>query len=307
MTRAVFLGTPPAAVPSLAALSEVADIAAVITQPDRPKGRSSALVTPAVKEAALDWGLRVAQPESRSQLEDALASVGEFDVGVVVAYGRIIPEDALATAYRGFLNVHFSLLPRWRGASPVVRTILAGDDETGVSLMELDAGLDTGPIVAAEATAVRHDDTTGSLTARLSHRGASLLARHLVPYAEGAMRPKPQDDARATAAGLVRTEEAHVAPTHHSAVAVERAVRAFDPRPGAWTNLAGDRVKLWKVSQWSGGGPQAGVVELVGDAVVMGCRQGAIQLLEVQPAGKSRLAAADWFRGRTGPVAYSSS
>ena len=172
--RAVFLGSPSAAIPSLAALIDVVDVDLVVTQPDRPRSRSATPVASPVKRAAEEWGLRVAQPEDKDQLFAVLGDAS-FDVGLVVAYGRLLEPRVLELATGGFINVHFSLLPRWRGAAPVERSVLAGDESTAASLMLIDEGLDTGPVIAVVETPIADDETGGSLTGRLSYLGAMLV------------------------------------------------------------------------------------------------------------------------------------
>ena len=274
----------------------------VTTRPDRPRGRSGRPQAPPVKEAALALGLPVAQPERAAHDLERLRSLAP-EVAVVVAYGQLLPPAVLAVPAAGFLNVHFSLLPRWRGASPVVRTLLAGDPVTGVTLILLDEGMDTGPVVAVEPTLVRPGETAGELTGRLAGLGAEMLARHLPAHLAGAITPRPQPAEGATAAARVRVEEAFVDPTLHRGEAVLRAVRAFDPKPGAWTELDGARVKLWRARPAAGPGPEPGVAAVVGEAVLLGAADGPVELLEVQPAGRGRMGAAAWMRGRRGRVA----
>lgn len=301
MTTAVFYGTPAEAVPVLAALLDVAEVPLVVTQPDRARGRSKRPQPPPVKVAAEAWGLPVAQPDRASADPGAIRSLAP-DVAVVAAYGQLLKPALLEVPARGFVNVHFSLLPRWRGASPVVRAILAGDEATGVSIMRLDEGLDTGPVYATAATPIRAADTGGTLTARLAALGARLLADTLPGIVEGSCTAAAQDDAAATAAGKVHTAEAFVDPVHHSARAVLRAVRAFAPKPGAWGAVGGQRVKLMAAAP-ADAGPEPGVAELRGADVVLGTRDGAVALRIVQPSGKGPMAAADWMRGRRGEPA----
>ena len=297
--RAVFYGTPAEAVPSLETLAGIADVLLVTTRPDRPRGRSGRPQAPPVKEAALALGLPVAQPERAAHDLERLRSLAP-EVAVVVAYGQLLPAAVLAVPAAGFLNVHFSLLPRWRGASPVVRTLLAGDSVTGVTLMMLDEGMDTGPVVAVEPTVVRPGETAGELTARLAVLGAEMLVRHLPAHLAGETTPRAQPAEGATAAARVRVEEAFVDPTLHRAEAVLRAVRAFDPKPGAWTKLDGARVKVWRARPVAGTGPGPGVAAVTGEAVLLGAADGPVELLEVQPAGRDRMGAAAWMRGRRG-------
>lgn len=297
--RAVFYGTPAEAVPALAALAEVAEVALVTTRPDRPRGRSGKPQPPPVKEAALARGLAVAQPERAADHLERLRSLAP-DVAVVVGFGQLLPPALLAVPAAGFLNVHFSLLPRWRGASPVVRALLAGDPVTGVTLMVLDEGLDTGPVVAMDPVTVRPGETAGELTGRLATLGARMLAAHLPAYVAGEITPRPQPAEGATAAARVRVQEAFVDPSRHSRDAVLRAVRAFDPKPGAWTVLDGERIKLWGAQPAAGSEPGPGVVATVGGTVLMGTTDGPVELADVQPAGRARMAAAAWMRGRRG-------
>jgi len=297
--RAAFFGTPSHAVPALAALCDAAEVSLVVTQPDRARGRRGYRVAPPVKEAASEWGIPVAQPERAGDLEETLDGL-DLEVAVVVAFGQLIPPALLQIPRAGFVNVHFSLLPRWRGASPVVRAILAGDRTTGVTLMQMDEGLDTGPVLAAEQAAIGPRESAGTLTARLAWRGAALLRGRLQSIAAGELEPRVQDDERATAARRVRVEEAFVDPRRHSAAAVDRAVRAFDPRPGAWSTVDGRRLKLWRVLPTEAPGPEPGIVAPVGDRVLLGARDGALEVVELQPEGKARMTAVEWMRGRRG-------
>ncbi|HAX82687.1 MAG TPA: methionyl-tRNA formyltransferase [Actinobacteria bacterium] len=299
MTRAAFLGTPAEAVPVLEALAEVAIITRVITRPDRPKGRSGKVSPPPVKIVAHRQGWEVAQPERTA---DLAALVAGCDVAVVAAYGRIVPEMALRVPSAGFVNVHFSLLPRWRGASPVVRAILAGDAMTGVTLMQLDAGLDTGPILDRVETPIGPEESAGELTTRLAHLGAGLLRDRLEAVVSGVLRPLAQDETAATAAGKVTVAEAHLDPKRHHTTAMLRAVRAFNPKPGAWGRVEGLRLKVW-VARPAVGEVPAGTAVTMGKAVVLGTADGAIELVMVQPEGRSPLAAIDWMNGRRGAAA----
>jgi methionyl-tRNA formyltransferase len=300
--RAVFFGTPPHAVPSLAALCGIAEVDLVVTQPDRPRGRSRARVAPAVKQAASAWGLPLAQPQRAGDLIDEIGS-RRPDVALVVAFGQLIPGDLLEIPATGFVNVHFSLLPRWRGASPVVRAILAGDERTGVTLMRMDQTLDTGPVYARTETPIRPGETAGALTARLAAMGAAMVSEHMEAIVAGRLEAAPQQAEGATAARTIRVEEAFVDPGRHGVVAVERAVRAFDPSPGAWTTVEGRRLKLWRVRPSDAPAPEPGTAVAVGERVVVGTPDGALELLEVQPEGRARMSGADWMRGRRGAPA----
>lgn len=300
MIRSVFFGTPEAAVPVLVGLLEVAEVSLVVTQPDRPRGRSGRLQPPPVRVAAEDHQLPVAQPASLAEVGDALTGA---DVAVLAAYGRLIPADLLGAPRRGFVNVHYSLLPRWRGASPVVRAILAGDDDTGVTLMEMDAGLDTGAIIAAQQLSILPEETAGELTARLAVLAGRMVADTLPRWVAGQVRAMPQDDRGATAAGKVKVAEAFLTPRLHSVGSVGRAVRAFNPRPGAWGVVDGERIKVWKVAPAEKGAIEPGLAVAVAGRVMLGCADGAVELLRVQVAGKAEMDAAVWMNGRRGEPA----
>jgi methionyl-tRNA formyltransferase len=296
------MGTPQAAVPVLAALRDVAEVALVVTRPDRPRGRSQRLESPPVKDAALAWNLPVAQPRSGEELFAAVADVAP-DVAVVAAYGRLIKPDLLRLPQHGFLNVHYSLLPRWRGASPVVRAILAGDPETGVSLMRMDEGLDTGPVVATVAVPIDSTATAGSLTERLAEAGAALLVAEMPRYLAGEIVPLGQAEELATAAAKVTTDEAHIDPIRHSAVAIDRAVRAFNPKPGGWCLVDDGRMKIWETAAGLEATADPGEARVVDGRVILGTRTDSIELLRVQPAGKPEMDASAWMNGRRGEPA----
>lgn len=298
MIRAAFLGTPAAAVPSLAALMEVAAVEFVVTQPDRPKGRGRVVeAAPPVKVAATEWGLRIEQPESNRDL-DILFTGNTLDVAVVVGYGRILKPMVLASVKRGFVNVHFSLLPRWRGAAPVERAVLAGDDYSGVSLMVLDKGLDTGPVFAAVETEIAEYETAGELTGRLAALGADVLRNHLEDYVHEKLLPARQMQTGATFAPRLTTAEARL-DWRLGPSAFGRAVRAFNPRPGGWTEGEGTRLKIFEV------GPASpvvapGEIRIVNGRPILGLGGGSVELVEVQPAGKPRQSGKDWANGRRG-------
>jgi len=299
LIRAAFLGTPDAAVPILSSLGVIAEVTIVITRPDKPRGRSGDPLPPPVKVEATRHGWPVAQPK---QSADLAALVRGADVAVVAAYGRIVPAAALSTPAAGFVNVHFSLLPRWRGASPVVRAILAGDTETGVTLMRLDEGLDTGPTYDRVTTPIGAAETAGEVTTRLAGLGASLLVSRLEAIVAGTLRPVPQDPAGATAAAKVTVDEAHLDPRRHHTEAMVRAVRAFNPAPGAWSIVEGERFKVWEVRR-AQGEATPGRAERRDGAVLLGTADGVVTLVTVQPAGKPPMAATAWMNGRRGAPA----
>lgn len=294
--RAVFLGSPAAAVPSLAGLAEIAEIAAVVTNPDRPQGRGGRIAATPVKQAAVQWGFPLHQPADRDELVSVLQNTSA-DVAVVVAYGTILSESALATTRVGFVNVHFSVLPRWRGAAPVEHAINAGDEETGVSLMRLDPGLDTGPVIAIRKTSIEPTDTGGSLTARLSALGADLLVDALPAFMTGSLMPADQLDAGVTHANRLTSADGAL-DAARPAAELERQVRAFHPRPGSWIMVDGVRVKVIKAVEAQSVILPTHRIERVGDIVALGTATEALSLQLVQPAGKPVQAAVDWMNGR---------
>jgi methionyl-tRNA formyltransferase len=244
-------------------------------------------------------GLAVAQPAGGAELESVLFEMAPFDVGAVVAFGMILRPAALNIPGRGFVNVHFSLLPRWRGAAPVERAILGGDEETGVTLMVMDEGLDTGPIVATESSPIESAETTGELTARLADLGADLLARHLTEYVEGRTDPIPQSAAGATYANRITTDEAVVSATWSSG-AFLRAVRAYSPRPGA--RFEGGALKVWKAGPTDLPPTTAGRLFFDGHRLYLGTADRPIELIEVQAPGGKRMKGSAWARGRQGDL-----
>jgi methionyl-tRNA formyltransferase len=297
--RIVFFGTPEFAVASLRALlRERFTVAGVVTQPDKPQGRSrSTLVPPAVKLAAVEAGLPVLQP-ARPVGDLFLAGLRrlEPDLGVVVAYGHILRREVLDLPARGMVNVHASLLPRFRGAAPIQHAILAGDRETGISIMRMEEGLDSGPVLHRIATPIADGETAGSLTTRLATLGAGALVEALSLLSAGAGAAQPQDAEGVTYAPKISREVARL-DWSRDAASLERQVRAFDPAPGAWTSLDGAPVKLFGGMPAVGGG-EPGTVLAASDRLVIAGGTGAIAVSEVQPAGRNRLSVEDWVRGR---------
>ena len=292
--RLVFFGTPPAAVPALAALGQFGRVELVITQPDRARGRSGRPQASAVKEAAEDWGWKVLQPGRAPEIAGELEGV---DLAVVVAYGQILPAEMLDIPTRGFVNVHFSKLPRWRGAAPVQRAIQAGDPTTGVTVIQLDAGMDTGDIVAIQDVEIPAGITAGSLMAHLAGAGAGLLASCLPDLLAGTATLAPQPEAGASIAKKVTVDEARLDPFGESAEALERAVRAFHPDPGAWGMVAGGRLKVLAATA-VGAELDPGGLSATDAGVLLGTSAGGLLMTAVQPAGKRPMAATDWARGR---------
>ena len=299
--RAAFLGTPAAAIPALQALHAIADVEVVFTRPDRPRGRSKAPVPSPVKLAAGDLGLSVAQPTSKEELGEVLAGIPSLDVAVLVAYGMIIPEEVLEVPAKGFVNIHFSLLPRWRGAAPVQRAIAEGDPATGVTLMRMDAGLDTGGIISEEEVAISQEDNTDTLTDRLAALGAEVLTRDLQKYLDGELRVRQQSSTGVTYAAKVLPEEARLDLTEDQE-SLHGAIRAFNPQPGAFAKYEDDRLKIWIAEPRSLGKLSPGELEVVTDELLLGTGTTALALVEVQPAGKRRMSGVDWARGRRGEL-----
>ena len=297
--RIVFFGTPAFAEASLRALLAARyDVAGVVTRPDRSQGRSrSTLVPPPVKLLAESAKVPVLQPD-RPAGDLFLAALRRFsaDLGVVVAYGHILKRPVLETPRLGMVNVHASLLPRLRGAAPVQWAIAGGDTETGISIMRMDAGMDTGPVLARTATPIGPDETGGELTARLATLGAETLVRILPDIARGTAQGEPQDDALATVAGKIGHATSRIDWTAPGDV-VARRIRAFDPVPGAWTMLDGAEVKLAGARAAQGSG-SPGEVLAAGERLLVAAGSGAVEIAVAQPAGKRRLTAGEWTRGR---------
>jgi len=300
--RIAFFGTPEFAVPSLRALIEEGfDVSVVVSQPDRPQGRSrSKLVSPPVKVVALDEGIPVLQPEHPiGEFADQLRAVGA-DVGVVVAYGHILRPDILSIPRLGMVNVHASVLPRWRGAAPIQWAILNGDETTGVTVMQMEAGMDTGPILHTIETEIAADETAGELSLRLAELGAASLVESLTLLAGGELMPHPQDPVFATLAPKITREITRLDWSRDGA-SLARQVRAFDPGPGAWALFDGEELKLFGGRAASGGGAP-GTVLAAGDSLMIAANVGALEVSEVQLAGRRRMSAAEWSRGRTAVV-----
>lgn len=296
MIRIAFLGTPVAAVPTLELLAESNDIALVVTQPDRPRGRSKTPMPPPVKEAGEALSLPVAQPESQGALRLALEQRAPLDVGVVVAYGRILPPEVLEIPEHGFLNVHFSLLPRWRGAAPVERALIAGDDMTGVTIIRLDEGLDTGPVLTAQAIDIPVEDDAGKLTTRLANVGARLLTSVLEDYVQDRIEPVDQSSDGVTYADKITAED-RILEGDGSVVDFVNRVRGLAPSPAATIDIDGERHKV-QVAAPHTASPEPGTWEAHGGIPVVGLRDGGAALVELQPPGKRKQSGQDWLRGR---------
>ncbi|NOZ70444.1 MAG: methionyl-tRNA formyltransferase [Chloroflexi bacterium] len=299
MTRVIFMGTPAFAVPSLQALlaHPAFDVVAVVTQPDRRAGRGRKLRMSPVKEAALKSDIPILQPPSLRDPE-AVADLAAFrpDLIVVAAFGQILRPAVLDLPVHGCINVHASLLPRWRGASPITAAILAGDTLSGCTIMRMDEGMDTGPILAQAAMVIHSDDTTGSLSKRLAQQGASLLLDILPCYLQGQLTPRPQEDEDATLCRLVRKEQALIDWTQPASF-IERMVRAYQPWPGAHTTWQGQVLKLGKATV-AEGQAQPGEVIAWEQGAAVGTGAGLLVLESVQLAGKKMTPIVDFLRGR---------
>jgi methionyl-tRNA formyltransferase len=298
--KLVFMGTPSFAVPSLKALIGEYEVVAVVTQPDRPARRGRQLTPSAVKEAALRWGLPLLQPESLRE-ERVVAQLRDLQprVMVVAAYGEILRAPVLAIPPAGVINVHPSLLPKYRGASPIEGVLLAGEQETGVTIMLMDKGMDTGPILAQRSLVIEMDDSAGSLGERLAKLGAELLMETLTPWLEGRLEARPQDDAQATYTKSMSKDDA-VIDWSLPAIEIWYRVRAYNPRPGARTFWEGVQLNVLRgrpLAEWKGQARPGRVMQTdSGVAVVAG--QGALLLEEIQLAGKRTMSAEDFVRGQ---------
>ncbi len=294
--RIVFFGTPSFAIPTLDALAREHEIALVVAQPDRPAGRGLKMQKPAVVARAEELGLPIAQP-LKIRSDEFLASIASVapEVGIVIAYGRILPGRLLSIPANGFLNVHGSLLPKYRGAAPIQRAIAAGESETGVTIMRVDEELDHGPMLAIETTEIGPDERLPAVSERLAELGADAMLRVLRNLARGAAIDRQQDHARATQAAKIEKSEGLVT-FEESAAEIYNRFRAFDPWPGLFVESDGETIKIPEMRTASGGGVPRTILE-IGDGVVVAAREGALRLIELQRAGKPRAAAADVARG----------
>jgi methionyl-tRNA formyltransferase len=310
--RIIFAGTPEFAVPSLSALIEAADatpkrppiqVVAVYTQPDRPAGRGRQLQASPVKSLALATGLPVVQPASLKKDPDAVRQLAAFgaDLMVVVAYGLLLPVAVLEAPRLGCVNVHASLLPRWRGAAPIQRALLAGDTETGVCIMRMEAGLDTGPVYHRVHTPIGPRDTAADLHDRLADLGANALLDALPGIADGTLAAEPQSEDRVTYAHKLTKDEA-IIDWNESAETIERAVRAFNPWPVAQTQLDTETLRIWEAEA----DPERNVTDRPGTVIAAGqpgievaTGQGALRIVRLQPSGKRAMGAADYLNARS--------
>jgi methionyl-tRNA formyltransferase len=284
--RVVFMGSPDFSLPSLRSLAQAYQVVGVVTQPDRASGRGRELKAPPVKLLAQELGVPVIQPEKLKQPE-AMEQLRAWqpDLIVVAAFGQILKKDVLDLPRFGCVNVHASLLPRWRGAAPINAAILAGDEETGVTIMKMDVGLDTGPMLSMKRIRIEPDDTAGSLFEALSTLGADLLIETLPAYMDGKLTPQPQPEEGATYAPMLKKEDGRLDFTK-SAVELARRVRAMNPWPGAWFEWDGNLLKVGRAAVGKGKGGKGGDRLIVEGSPAVVCGEGILILEEIQPPGK---------------------
>ncbi len=307
--RLVFAGTPGVALPALdALLASSHEVVAVLTRPDARAGRGRGLAPSAVRERAQEHGIEVLTP-ARPREPEFLDRLRELapDACPVVAYGALVPQEALEVPVHGWVNLHFSLLPAWRGAAPVQHAVMAGDEVTGASTFRLEEGLDTGPVYGVMTETIRPRDTAGTLLDRLSHGGAALLVATLDGLADGSLSAVPQPAEGVSLAPKLEVEDARVR-WDRPAIVVDRQVRGCTPAPGAWTTFRGERLKVLPLASAAtphgGDGTEADVPSLAPgellvthQAVHVGTTAGLVRLGDVQPQGKRAMPAADWSRG----------
>jgi methionyl-tRNA formyltransferase len=298
--RSVFFGTPEIAVPALKALADTSELVGVVCQPDRPKGRGLEVQEPATKRAALELGVPVHQPlKVKTGNLDQWLLERSVDVALVFAYGRILPEPVLVAPRRGCMNLHASLLPKYRGAAPIEWAIAGGESETGISLMQMDVGLDTGPVFTRRALSIGQHETSGELAARLAELAAVVVREDLPRAVLGELHAVPQDDGLASLAPPLQRDHGRIdwsAP----AVAIDRLIRAMTPRPGAHTKVRGKLLKIVKAlarTDTPGLAPGTVAISVRGELVV-GTGQGSIAVMRAQLEGRKALDAVDLVNGR---------
>ena len=296
MTNVVFMGSPDFALPTLRALAGHHEVVGVVTQPDRASGRGRELKAPPVKRLARELGVPVMQPE-KLRLPEAMEQLRAWhpELIVVAAFGQILKKDVLELPRFGCINVHASLLPRWRGAAPINAAILHGDEQTGVTIMQMDVGLDTGPILSQRSLRLTPDDTAGSVTEKLSPLGADLLIETLPDYLSGKLKPTPQPEEGVTYAPMLKKDEGRLDFTH-SVYDLERRVRAFNPWPGAFLDFDGTLLKVHRARS-EPGDASAGRRLVYENQPAVGARGGLLILEEVQPAGKKSMSGRSFLAG----------
>ena len=297
--KIVFMGTPEFAVPSLnALLSSKKEITAVVTQPDKPSGRGKKLTPPPVKAAALNSGVAVLQPE-RIKDEEFVNTLREInpDIIVVAAYGKILPKDIIQLPRYGCINVHASLLPKYRGAAPISWAIINGEKETGITIMQMDEGLDTGSILLQKGIEITKEDTAGTLSNKLSKIGAELLIEGLNAIEKGEIKPITQDNSKTSYAPMLKKEDGQINWTK-GAEDIYNMVRGMDPWPGAFTYYKGELWKVWKVRHGDTGKGLAGeILAADKDRIDVASKDNVISIIEIQPANKKRMTVSVFLRG----------
>ena len=296
--RIVFMGTPAFAVKSLEACLSLGEVVAVVTQPDKPRGRGQEVSFSPVKELALARNLPVLQPLKirGTNFAEELKALNA-DVAVVTAYGKILPQDVLDAPRRGCVNVHASLLPRFRGAAPIQWAIAAGDEKTGVCLMQMDAGMDTGGVIDCAELAIGPEDTSATMHDRLSDLGGDVLKRSLARYVEGELPVKPQPTEGVVMAPMIKKEDGRL-DWSKSARELERRLRAFTPWPGAFCTFEGALLKVAKASAAEGKSEPGTVLAATADGIEVACAEGSLVLLTLQPEGKRAMTAKEFLAGR---------
>ena len=297
MTSIVFMGTPDFSVPILQALIQQYSVIGVVTQPDRPAGRKQQIHISPVKQVALDHHIPVLQPE-RMRRPEAIAELKQWqpDVYVVAAFGQILPQSVLDIPKYGSINVHASLLPRWRGAAPIQAVIRAGDAETGVTIMKMDAGLDTGPMLKMRSIPIAADETGASLHDKLSFLGAELLMETLPGYLNGTNLPQPQPEVGITFAPQVKKEEGNIDWSQDAQV-IERLIRAFTPWPGTYSFFKGQQLKILNGEIAEGLAPQGKVVK-VPAGIAVGTGHSLLRLRTIQLAGRKAMPVEEFVKGQ---------
>ncbi|MEK7829288.1 MAG: methionyl-tRNA formyltransferase [Deltaproteobacteria bacterium] len=297
--RIVFMGTPEFAVPSLRALIEVGEnVVAIITQPDKPKGRGKKLTTPPVREAALKYNIPVFQPEKIKD-EPFITAIRNFspDVISVVAYGKILPKAILDIPPKGCINVHASILPKYRGAAPINWAIINGEKETGITTMLLDEGMDTGDMLLTEKVEIRNDDTASSLHDRLKYIGADLLIKTIKGIKSETIRPIPQDDSQATYAPMLKKEDGRIDWTMKTEE-IKNLIRGLNPWPGAYTRWDGKQIKIFKAEVEAGVKEEPGtVINISTEGIFVATGKGILLIKELQPENKNRMTASEFIKG----------
>ncbi len=296
--RVLFMGTPDFALPSLKTLIDTEEVVAVVTQPDRPRGRGMVLTPPPVKELALKHGIPVLQPSSLKG-EDVVKEIGSYrpDLIVVVSYGKILPKAILDLPPLGCINVHASLLPKYRGAAPINWALINGEKETGITIMQMDEGMDTGDILLQKAISIDEDDDAESLSEKLSLLGATLLKEAIALLKEGRLNPIPQDGAKATYAPPIKKEDGAI-PWEWDAWKIRDFVRGMNPWPGAYTFWRGKRLKILKGVALGSGDGEPGVVKAVSkEGIDVATGKGIFRITRIQPEGRKAMDVSDFIQG----------